>query len=73
MLLTLEEKLDLQIHNITSGIILYTTLKKASLSKLITLHFIKSNDKLIQKALYPKVSYCVKFSRNTIQGVPSNT
>lgn len=36
--------------------------KKASQSKLVNLHFIKSNDYLIQKALCPKVSYCKSFT-----------
>lgn len=49
-------------HNNTSCIYFYTILKKASLSKLVSLHFIKSNNKLIQKALCPKVSYCKSFT-----------
>lgn len=51
---------------------LYNT-TKASLSKLVSLHFIKSNNKLIQKTLFIQRRPIAKVSRNTIQGVPSNT
>lgn len=50
---------------------LYNT-TKASLSKLVSLHFIKSNNKLIQKTLFIQKRPIAKVSRNTIQGVPSN-
>lgn len=54
-------------------IFFYTILQKPAYQSSLSLHFIKSNNKLIQKTLFIQRRPIAKVSRNTIQGVPSNT